>query len=85
VLGGGELDFREDVVPRIVLVTDQRLYVFEGQRLMYPGQLLAEYPRHASDGLGEGTAMTLPDGREITLARDDRARVLMALAQQSGN
>jgi hypothetical protein len=81
VLGGGELDFRDDVIRLIVLVTDQRIYVFDGQHLMRPGQLLAAYARNASEGLSEGRAMTLPDGRTMTLAHGDRVRVLTALKQ----
>ncbi len=80
VLGGGELDFRDDVIRRVLLVTDQRLYLFDGQGLIQPGQLLAAYARNAGDGLSSGAVMTLPDGRTMTLARDDRERVLRACA-----
>jgi hypothetical protein len=83
VLGGGELDFRDDVFHRTVLVTDQRIHLFEGRYLTNPGKRLATYELDAISGLGDTVATTLPGGRTISLARDDRTRVLGALSTSS--
>jgi hypothetical protein len=81
VLGGGELDFRDDVFYRTVLVTDQRIYLFEGGRLTNPGERLATYELDATTGLSDTVGTTLPDGRTISFTREDRARVVGVLKQ----
>ena len=60
------LDLRETHDGRIVLVTDQHVYVFEGRQFSEPGTLLGRYevgPRLLSRS---NTEVTFPDGEVVT-------------------
>lgn len=73
-IGGGELDFRTDSEPRIVLVTDRQLYIFEGRDIATPGRLVSQF-RVGETGLSrEDAGVSFPDGTVVVFKSDDAAK-----------
>jgi hypothetical protein len=75
-IGGGDLEFREASEPRIVLVTDQHIYVFEGRNMSKPGQLISRFDVAQAGLTREGANLSLPDGGVIIFKSDADAKRL---------
>jgi len=69
-IGHGDLDFREQSEPRLVLVTDRRAYIFEGRNMVRPGALLGRYDVGDPGFAFACAQVTLPDGGLIVLANE---------------
>ena len=83
VLGGGELDLRETSEYRIVLVTEQNIYMFEGSRLSQPGQLLNTYPVGVGVLSRDNARVAFPDGKLVTFSTAQDAQRVTAAADMA--
>jgi hypothetical protein len=80
VLGGGELDLRETAEYRIVLVTGENIYVYEGRRLSQPGQLLDTYRVGVGVLSRDDASVAFPDGKVVAFPTAQDAQRVTAAA-----